>query len=175
MKIARKPFLHPAFQGTSCLPLTKGFIALIDDSDVDRASRHQWSASVDKYGHVYARCGGGERSNRWRVSLHRYITNAKQGEFVDHIDRNTLDCRKGNLRKAARGGLNVANGKHRATNRSGYRGVSIDKRSGKWRAAISISGKHRHLGLHDDVHDAARAYNRAASEAYGEFAVLNEV
>jgi hypothetical protein len=51
--------------------------------------------------------------------------------------------------------------------------VSWQKQPRKWRAAINIDGKQRHLGHFDDPADAARAYDRAALEAWGEFAVLN--
>src|SRR5215213_1409180 len=55
--------------------------------------------------------------------------------------------------------------------RSRYRGVYWDR--GRWRAAIKIKGCKRHLGYFDDEAEAARAYDRAAVEAYGPRAKRN--
>jgi hypothetical protein len=41
-----------------------------------------------------------------------------------------------------------------ATNKSGYRGVTWDKRNKKWRATYNLQGKKIHLGLFTDVHEA---------------------
>lgn len=58
-------------------------------------------------------------------------------------------------------------------NKSGYRGVYWHLRSIKWVARIKVDGRQVHLGCFDDPVEAARAYNRAALEAFGEFAWLN--
>ncbi|SRR6266487_4017407 len=59
----------------------------------------------------------------------------------------------------------------RKTNTSGYRGVKqIGKR---WSAAIHTSGQRFHLGMFDTAEEAAKAYDKAAWEAYGERAILN--
>jgi HNH endonuclease/AP2 domain len=59
----------------------------------------------------------------------------------------------------------------RKTNTSGYRGVKqIGKR---WSAGIHTSGRRAHLGMFETPEEAARAYDKAALEAYGESAILN--
>lgn len=63
----------------------------------------------------------------------------------------------------------------RANCSSRYKGVSWCKRLGKWECYITVRGKRRDLGRFDSEEAAALAYNRAASEALGEAAVLNEV
>jgi hypothetical protein len=42
-------------------------------------------------------------------------------------------------------------------------------------AQIKASGKHRNLGYYESEAGAAMAYNKAAQESFGEFALLNEV
>ena len=65
-------------------------------------------------------------------------------------------------------------GKHVAKT-SRYKGVYLDKASGKWRAIIQPDGGARGLGAHGTEREAARAYNKAAIEEFGTFARLNEV
>lgn len=56
-----------------------------------------------------------------------------------------------------------------------YKGVSWNKATSKWRAYIQKDGKLHHLGLFTDEIEAAKAYNKAATEMFGEFANLNKI
>lgn len=97
------------------------------------------------------------------------------GEFVkeiDHENRIKTDNRIGNLRRCDRT-LNNANQPKRRDNSSGYRGVSA--KGAKWLAQITVRGAWMYLGLHSTADAAARAYNQAAREHFGEFAHLNEI
>jgi AP2-like factor (euAP2 lineage) len=58
---------------------------------------------------------------------------------------------------------------------SGYKGVRLDKKTGRWQANIYIDGVKRYLGMYNTAEEAAAAYNWAAREVYGEGAVLNDV
>ena len=90
----------------------------------------------------------------------------------DHKDLDGLNNRVDNLRQAD----DHQQGAHRgrfANNTSGHKGVSWLKTAGKWQAYITVARKRRHLGLFEDKIEAAKAYDRAAFEAWGEFAVLN--
>lgn len=88
---------------------------------------------------------------------------------VDHINRCKWDNRIENLRLAdvyqqsantpARGGV--------------YRGVYKRRDTGFWHAEIRSRGVKHSLGDYDDAIDAARAYDEAAREMHGSFAVLN--
>jgi hypothetical protein len=60
-------------------------------------------------------------------------------------------------------------------NTSGYRGVSWNKRLNKWGCSIEVCQKKIHLGYFSDVREAAKAYNDAAIQHFGKFAVLNEI
>ena len=108
-----------------------------------------------------------------KLMLHRAILGEVE-YFVDHINGNKLDNRKCNLRQATKN-QNEHNTPMRATNTSGYKGVSWAKQNKKWQAQITVNSKHKHLGFHTTKEAAARAYNRAALEYHGEFAYLNEI
>lgn len=78
------------------IPLTKGYVAIIDDEDAHLAAR-KWHAVVsgDGYGYVYVatRDGGGKR-----IKLSRAIMNPPAHLVVDHIDHDTMNNRRANLR-----------------------------------------------------------------------------
>lgn len=90
-------------------------------------------------------------------------------KLVDHKDRDRRNNRIENLRAAS----SVQNGYNKSmqvTNRSGYKGVSYCKRSGKWQANISVNGKIKFLGRFEFADIAHLAYEMAAAEYHGEFA-----
>lgn len=98
--------------------------------------------------------------------------------IVDHIDGNTMNNKKANLRMCTQK-ENCRNSK-KAYNRitsSTYKGVSLrkDKKNLKrpWRAYIRLDGKLIGLGHYDNEIDAAKAYDRAAVHHFGEFAKIN--
>ena len=93
---------------------------------------------------------------------------------IDHINRDKTDNRIANLRPAT-SSQNKGNIGLLASNQSGYRGVSLNRRSQKWHAQIKINGKQTYLGRFDLPEDAAVAYNNAAIAHFGKFAHLNEV
>lgn len=111
-----------------------------------------------------------------KLRLHRVIMGNPEGFFVDHINRNTLDNRKSNLRLATRS-QNMANRISR-TGSSKYKGVHWRPNISKWRAQIRMGekgDKQLMLGYFDTEEEAALAYNAAALEKWGEYAFLNEV
>lgn len=92
---------------------------------------------------------------------------------VDHINRVKSDNRWVNLRLANRS-QNNGNEGLRPCNTSGYKGVVKDSfRSGWWRAQICVNGRKRNLGRFERIEDAAAAYDKAAIEGFGEYAVTN--
>lgn len=96
----------------------------------------------------------------------------EDGFWVDHINGDTLDNRRSNLRLCTVSGNNHNRMKSK-NNTSGYKGVSWLKQNQKWRAYIKVNSKDKHLGCYLDKEDAARAYDKAAKEYFGEFARLN--
>lgn len=94
--------------------------------------------------------------------------------IIDHANGDASDNRIANLRMATASD-NIRNRAAGARSTTGFKGVSWHKQAKKWRAYISIGGKHKSLGLFDEIKDASDAYDRAAKEAHGEFANLNIV
>ena len=100
--------------------------------------------------------------------LHRIITNAPKGYEVDHIDRNTLNNRRENLRICTRQ-ENSRNKTKQRNNTSGYKGVSWDKAKKKWRAFISVDKKQIFLGRYDNIEEAIKARQQADIKYFKEF------
>jgi hypothetical protein len=146
------------------IPLTRGKVALVDDEDYRYLKHFNWY-----YSGKYARGGGYAK-----VMMHRVIVDPPDGYYVDHVNGDKLDNRRSNLRMCTLE-QNSFNSKLQKNNTSGYKGVSWDKQKNKWRAKITHQGKTRHIGLYDNKHEAAIAYNEEAKELFGEFAWLNEV
>lgn len=92
--------------------------------------------------------------------------------FLDHINGCPEDNRVQNLRLADR----RQNGANRSSSKgssSKYLGVCYAKHTRKWQASIGTPRKY--LGQYSDEKEAARVYNKAAKELYGEYARLNNV
>lgn len=98
--------------------------------------------------------------------------NANPGQIVDHIDGNTLNNQKGNLRFADRS-QNGCNSKPKKTNTSGYKGVSKNA-AGKWIAQLTVRRTFHWIGSYTTKKEAAAAYDAAALIFHGEFAKTNK-
>lgn len=84
------------------IPLTFGQVALIDDSDFELVSQYRWYANrsrrVGGYWSYYATSSRKVNGHPEIVRMHRLVMGACLGQIVDHINRNSLDNRKENLR-----------------------------------------------------------------------------
>jgi hypothetical protein len=101
-----------------------------------------------------------------------YTTGEWPERELDHRNGNRVDNRMSNLRPAARK-ENARNTGKRAGTSSKFKGVSWNRRLGKWEGYVGggINGKRKtHLGFFDDPQDAALAYATVACGLYGEFA-----
>lgn len=142
--------------------------AIIDPEDYKKISKYPWQLFETVCKTHYAAC----LDNGRVIHMHRTIMNAPKGKIVDHKNRQGLDNTRKNLRFATRS-QNSCNRIRPQTGTSKYRGVHYAKREQKWHAAICFNSKRKHLGYFDNEIDAARAYDAAAKELHGEFAVLN--
>lgn len=159
------------------IPLTKGYVTIVDDEDYKWACTYNWCASFSTGGLVYAYRSAKKAEQvsgkPYAVFLHREILGLGIDSSIqgDHRNHDSLDNRRKNLRKCTRS-QNMGN-QRKTRGSSRYKGVTWNKGVRKWQAAISLNKRSRHLGYHIDEVDAARAYDRAALEQWGEFACLN--
>lgn len=155
------------------VPLTRGFVAVIDASDVPLIDGRNWNTLSTPRGLVCAATGVTlEDGSRGTALMHRVLIEAPDDIFVDHINGDRLDNRRSNLRLATNQ-QNCWNQGLGARNTSGFKGVSWHSRDLMFQASIRVSGKQITLGSFAYSISAARAYDRAAREHYGEYARLN--
>lgn len=168
-----RTLLSAEAEKTKRIPLTRGKFTLIDHGDYSVVSRFKWYAREGANGFYAARqmrIHGGRQSF---VYLHRFVLAAPPDREVDHINGDTLDNRRVNLRLCDRAG-NCRNSRVRSiVKTSRFKGVHLHKLTGKWRAMIHYEGKQMHLGLFHNEIDAAKAYDSAALRYFGEFACIN--
>lgn len=151
--------------------LSCGLAALVDEQDYAAVvAAGPWNAKPSPttvYAQRNMRRSDGSATTQM---LHTFLT----GEAcIDHRNGNGLDNQRENLRPATKG-QNSANRKLRADSTSGFKGVCAHPGNGlPWRAQIVRNYKKRHLGLFATAEEAARAYDAAAVELFGEFARLN--
>lgn len=155
--------------GVVAIPLTKGEFCVVDEADAEMVLQHRWYTNDRGLGYRYAIRTAPSGSEY----LHRLIAGAERGEVVDHINGNTLDNRRDNLRVCTHQ-QNIFNCKCRPS-KSGFKGVYLYHDKRRWAATITVGGKRTWLGLFDDPKEAARAYDAAAKERFGEYARLNNV
>lgn len=167
-------FTNPAtFKGTPMkkIPLgnNKGF-ALIDDEDFELVSQHKWR--IQQGNHTDYAKGNIKRAGKGTTMyMHRLLMGEPKDKGIDHIDGDGLNNQRENLRICTRSQNQMNRQKTRGS--SQFKGVSWNKDRGKWLAQIKKDGKRQHLGRYDSLVDAARAYDKAALELFGEFAYLN--
>ena len=150
--------------------IISGLVVVVDSEDIEKIMalspwRKHGGSRNQYFQHSMA------RPSRDHILLHRFIINAKLGEEVDHINGDTLDNRKANLRICSHA-QNQRNMKKKNTNTSGFKGVSLDKQKTRWRARITINGKEKTLGAYATPLEAYSAYCIAAKDIHGEFARL---
>jgi hypothetical protein len=151
------------------LLLSQGKFALVDNEDYLFLNQWKWY-----FNQGYARRNSkrikGEKRNG--IFLQNVVITKEKNQEIDHINGNTLDNRKINLRICSHF-QNSKNRKKQINNTSGYKGVTKDHK--KWMAQILINYKRKYLGRFNTKKEAALAYNKAAKFYHGEFASLNDL
>lgn len=140
-----------------------------DIEDYDLIKNYKWN--IVETGYIGAIIRGTKRKDR--IPLHRLILglcfeNNNKNLIVDHIDHNLFDNRKSNLRIVTKLENNW-NSIKRKDNTTGYKGVYLDKKYGKYEARISVNKKEIYLGYFYDIEDAALARKNAELKYYGEY------
>lgn len=149
------------------IPLTQGKVAIVDAADHEWLMQWKWCANF-QHGLWYA-----VRAKRPKlIRMHRVILNAPDGIRVDHKDGDGLNNRRDNIRLCTpqQNSFNIS---PQSKSTSRFRGIHQVKSTGKWECCIKCNGKTRYLGHFDNEEVAAKVYDVAARELYGEFARLN--
>jgi hypothetical protein len=161
------------WKGMLAIELTQNQFAIVDEEDYDFLNQYKWYADYQPgiYG-FYARrnlyLGVIDGKEKWKaIMMHRLIMERFLGrelerrEVIDHINHDSLDNRRCNLRVASQR-QNTQNRNEKSSSK--YPGVYWHNPTQKWHAQITINGKRKHLGLFVDEREAAKAYEEACRE-----------
>ena len=135
--------------------------ALVSDEDFDNVSKFKWTQH-QKREKFYAETS----HNNTILSLHHHIIGKPaQNLVVDHINGNSLDNTRPNLRFATY----AQNSQNRNTKREGYIGIYFSEEKQHWR--VYCGGNY--LGSFRDENEAALQYDKCAFIIFGEHAKTN--
>jgi hypothetical protein len=142
-------------------PINSDNIFVFDADMEEELAKHDWYENEEGYMrsfHLYA---------------HQLVMGgSKDGMCIDHIDRDKKNNRRSNLRFVTP----KENSRNRGmpiNNTTGFKGVTLDKRSGIYYASISLDGKKKHLGSAETAEEAARKYDKSNIWHYGSYGVTN--
>lgn len=154
------------------IKLKNGLVTIIDGEDLELFQSYKWFVAGMLNGKPYLSRSVYDPTTKHRqtIRFHRQIMNTPEGMDTDHINGNSLDNRKANLRICTRS-QNCMN--KRGKNTSGYVGVCWHKQANKWLANIKVKGRTHSVGLFENSIHAAMARDIAAHDLHGEFATLN--
>lgn len=149
-------------------------VALMDDEDYERLKTWKWWSEIHHKGipSQSIRAIGHDTLVPYKKGplkkMHRIILGVLDPDIkVDHVNHNTLDNRKDNLRLCTQE-ENNRNRRKITPGSSSFKGVHLDR--GRWRAQISVEGKAIHLGGYVTEKEAADAYALAVKTYHGNFA-----
>lgn len=128
--------------------------AIVDSADLGLVAGHIWRLDADGYARRNPKING----RQVKVRMHRLLVGLSPDDprEPDHIDRDKLNNRRGNLRIVPHSG-NVQNVPSYRGSTSIYRGVSWHAASRKWKAEVQAQGKQVYLGLYTSETEAAEA------------------
>jgi hypothetical protein len=143
---------------------------LIDNEDVKFLENYNWHFLYGRY--LIANI---KLENKWNKFLfHRVIMNHPKGMVIDHINHNTFDNRRCNLRICT-----IQNNLQNSppdSNRELPKGVSeYFYKKGYWDVLIKLNNKNAWKGRFSNLNAATNMYNHMAKKIHGEFAALNKV
>ncbi len=150
------------------------FEVLIDDADTELYDSYKWHVNFAKK----KRPAPYVRSYELQKYFHRLLMEEPtDGIFVDHINGNSLDNRRSNLRLCNVQQNNWNTRRSAKRKYSPYRGVKYNPKSlrNPWVAKIYTNGQEFHLGCYSTPEEAAMIYDLKAKEFFGEYAALNNI
>ena len=147
---------------------TDGTKFVFDLIDLPIVQQYRW------YACRYRERGIPYLTNSNGVMLHQLLMGFTQGKEVDHINLNTLDNRRCNLRICTHQ-QNQINQPVQKNNTSGVPGVSFYPPRKKFRARIKVSQHDIHLGYYLTFTEATQARNVGMELMFGEYGRYNDV
>lgn len=137
--------------------------AIVDDEDYEKVNKYIWNISKTH--------GPNASGGIWMSHL-VYGKVLKKGEKITFKNGDRKDCRKSNLVVVNQNDI-LKRRRGNSGSSSKYKGVSYYKQGKKWRARIQLNGKQKLLGYFASEDEAAKAYNKAALELFGDHAYQN--
>lgn len=141
---------------------------IFDADDYEKVSKYHWYEESNGY----IRSSSKKKENRFHI--HRLIMGFPCNMNIDHINHNTFDNRKSNLRivTVSQNAMNHVLG---AKNTSGTTGVVWVKSRNNWKAEIKLNGETIYLGSFDKFDDAERVRKEAEEKYFGEYSYDNSM
>lgn len=161
--------------GIAIVPLSRGAVAIVDPIDAAMVGHWNWNFSPRDISGYAVRQHREYGLKPRLILMHRLIMRAviggkiDEGLEVDHVDGDGLNNRRSNLRVCTRS-QNAMNRIRPITNRTGHKGVRLDKKLGKYVASIRVSGRYIHIGTFELLDEACAAQEVAAERYHGDFA-----
>lgn len=137
----------------------KGLPFYFDKSDYALIKEYCWCSNK---GYIMTHSKDG------MLQMHRLVLNLDTKDkriLVDHINHDTRDNRKQNLRICTQS-LN-------SMNNSKAQGICFDKSRNKWLASIKINGKSKYLGRYSNKDEALKARRLAEEQYFKEYSYNN--
>ncbi len=155
------------------IELTQGKRTAVSNTYYERLNQWKWHYKPSRTGKTgYAARRSSKAEGGGIIKMHNVILPPPISMEVDHIDGNGLNNQTSKLRIGTHQ-QNSMNRRLPSTNKSGFKGVSWDKYTNKWKAYIKIDGKCHTLGRFTCLIQAAKRYDKVAKEFFGEFARTN--
>lgn len=161
--------ISPTDCNVGIIQLSKGKVTILDLDDAIKFGIYNWSVLQTKTGWYSVRNEKSvDKTSQKMFYLHRLIMDCPDHLFVDHINGDTLNNKKNNLRIVTKRENNL-NKTGNIISSSKYKGVSWYSRRSMWRARIDGID----IGMFNIEEEAALAYDVKAKERHKEFAFLN--
>jgi hypothetical protein len=152
------------------IPLTQGQFALVDDEDFEFLNQWKWKAAWNKATQsYYAQRGQRVGKKGTTITMSRLIMNTPKSFDCDHIDHNTLNHQKHNLRNVTHSHNSMNRRGAMKNNRLGVLGVYFDKHSNRFRSTICKDGKQIFLPSRHTIEEAIADRKAAEEKYYGEY------
>lgn len=143
---------------------------MVSEEDFAELSQHTW---YNTKGYAYRAVYIPAIKNNRMVAMHREIMGTPNGMDTDHINGNTLDNRRENLRVCTHAENSMNTKKSRSALYSKFKGVTYNKRARLFMVQIKFLGKRVYCKYFKTEIEAAKAYNENAPKFFGEYAKIN--